>query len=472
LKKKGIIRKLLLLLLIIGISIYVFKNGYITFDKIPPVIKYSGNNAVFNKNLDNNIIVKDESNIKYIKLYYKSIDTSNEYVSFYSKKVKYKKTNDFLINLKNTKLVNFFSTTTSTFDLKIEAIDNSISSNVKIEEFSFKVDNSGPTIKIIKKSLNMIKKGSLFSLQVELKDNTGIKKILIDNKKDFLVSKGKKKGIYNLSIPFSTYPEKNYITLSVYDVVDNTNKSKIYFLKSKNKIKTRKIIINNKFYNELKNIKTDLKEINTISFLKQELNKEISIIKEVIKIDQKNNKLEYNKIDNYNFQNYFKTKDKIFISSFGTNYEFIKNKTTKLIFRPSFISHKINSRSFIYPIKEGVIIYSEKLNILKNVIIIKSKGNIYTVYMLLQSKKDISNGMNVTNTTKLGKPDYSYVLKTNTALSVYIGKNIIDPSFFLNNKMNNLYIKNVFGNEIKKIKNLAVKKNTSKLHKEDNIIIK
>jgi len=465
----------LFLFVLIGGVFFAYKNDYITIDKEPPTIKYAGNKTVFNKNLDNNIIVKDSSNIKYIKLFYKSEDTSDEYVTFYSKKVKYKKTNDYIINLKNTKLMNFFSTTTTNFELKIEAVDNSLYSNSSTSEFKFKVDNLGPKIKILKKSLNMIKAGSLFSMQVSLLDNTGIKEILINNKKDFLVSKGKDKGIYNITYPFTKYPDNNFVLLSVYDVVNNVNTSKIYFLKSKNKQKIRKITINNKFYNELKNIKTDLKEKDITNYLQIVLKEEINKIEEAIKIDQKNNIPKYNKINNYSFNNYFKTKDKIFISSFGTEYEFIKDKTSKLVYRPNFISNKINSNAYIYPIKEGQIIYTANFKLLKDIIVIKSKGNIYSIYMLLNKKEALLNGSTVTIDTKLGKPNYSSIFKSNTAFAVYIANGYINPSFLINNKMNNLYIKGIFGRlEILKVEKdkKKIKKRVKNKKSKDNIIIR
>lgn len=481
-KKKGIIRKLLFLVILIGGSFLAYEGGYITIDKSNPSIKYSGNKKVFNKNLDNNIIVKDNSDIKYIKMYYKSSDTSNEYVTFYSKKVKYKKTKDFIINLKNTKLMNFFSTTTTNFELKIEAVDNSLYSNTSTLELKFKVDNLGPKIKVIKKSLNMIKKGSLFSMQVSLLDNTGIKEILINNKKDFIVSKGKNKGIYNITYPFTKYPDNNYIILSVSDVVNNINTNKIYFLKAKDNHKIRKITINNKFYNELKNFKTDLKEKDISLFLQSTLKKEIALIEAAIIIDKKNNISGYNKIKDYNFNNYFKTRDKIFISSYGTHYEFIKNKSSKLIYKPNFISNKINSNAYIYPIKEGQIIYNAKLKILKDVIIVKSSGNVYSIYMLLNKKDSLLNGSIVTNETKLGKPNYSSIFKSNTALAIYIGVNYINPSFFINKKMNSLYIKKVFNKNVEKevviqgkrksIKQKISTKKPIKRKLRNNIIIK
>jgi len=442
-KKKGTLRFVIIFLLMILAGKYIYNNNILQFDTIKPEIVYSGNKHIYNKQIDNLIYLKDLDNkLSDVKLYFSSIDSNSEWVRFYFKKISKYNSKNYSLNLKDTKLDSFFSSNIKKFNLKVELTDNSFKKNTTIKEFQFDIDNLGPEIIFIKKSMNIVKENSLMSFNVIIKDNVSkIKSVTINGNTNYITRKND--NTYAFVYFFKeTDLKKKYITLKVSDEVSNTNSIKIYYIKGSKLYKEQNININNSIFTFLKNINTDLEDKNTLVHLEKKLTKELNNISDIIKNDNKNITKKYTYFDTLDFKMYFKTNDKILKSSFPSIFNFQQKKKIFTINSKS-IFYKINRYKSIYPINEGEVIYISENNILNQYIIVKHLYGFYSVYFLIKPNKNIIVGQTVDNNTEIGKPVYNNLFKSNIGFKMFFKNNEINPNYFLNKRSNKIYIQDI-----------------------------
>lgn len=431
--------RILLVLIALSSIIYFYVYPNIKFDNTPPTVETLSSlykeKYILNLNKVNLLKVNDDFGLKHIKLSFLSKDTNNKYEVFYSKDISNNKT-EYVLNLNKTMLKDLLSSYINEVKIKINVSDSAFKKNKVEKIFTFKIDSNKPYIKILKKSLNQLNVGSLVAISAEIYDKeTEIGKILINGKENFgILSKNKK--IYSLLIPVVEEMVKTKkLLIKVIDSSGNENEIKTYFLtkkigkiykvkdttatkNKKNEIKHNEKV---KFLNIVKELKNNVKEIETII---RKISKDI-----VVKKANKNTfaRLE-SPIKNNDKLKRISFNDKIFDKSF---YE---KSNGSFIFANRY--NKITS------ISSGVIVYINKLSILGNTIIIKHNDGFYSVSSSLkQVNKALKVGDKIKIKEFLGYPEYNPIFDSNFYFSVSYRNEYIKPYYFFNNK----YYKNVLG---------------------------